>query len=441
MKVAVLMGSPRDKDKLAGAVNVLANFGVDHDVLTMSAHRNPEEVAMFSRTASRNGYEAIIAAAGMSNALSGVVAAHCRLPVYGVPLSGGNSVHDLASFFSTSEMPPGIPVAGVAIDGAANAALLAIRQLSRHNPVLDRKLRGFMERGSNVRAPMPIHSGKVRDTFKMEGRPDLLLQWTSDRLSAFDWVLEDPIPGKGEVLTRLTEFWLTQTPLVGILPNHLAGISLDQFPEWSHPLATQVCAVKRLDMVKLECIVRGYLEGSAWREYERQGTMHGEPLPVGMQRCQKLPEPVFTPSTKAEEGQNDQNINFGEAAEFVGHQLAERVRETSLKLYKAGEAFAADRGIMILDTKFEFGLDLDNGDLVLADEVFTPDSSRFVATEDYRPGQAPQSMDKEYVRQWLLNESGWDKDSGDPPPPLPPHVIWETARRYQNICDRLTQAA
>jgi phosphoribosylaminoimidazole-succinocarboxamide synthase len=406
-------------------------------------------VAGFCRTAAREGFAAIIAGAGMSNALSGTAAAHSLLPVYGVPLSSDSAVHDSAALLSTVDMPPGIPVGTMALDGSANAGLMAVRQLAweeqRRDPrsPLARKLRGFMDRGANVRAPMPTHSGKVRDTFEYPSQPGCLIQWASDRISAFDWVLDDPIPGKGEVLTDLTRFWLTQV-LVDIMPNHLvADHQAEELPGWAVPLAGQIAVVKKLEMINLECIVRGYLAGSAWREYRSRGTVHGQRLPVGMVECQELPEPIFTPSTKAAEGQFDENIDIKQAEAIVGAQfpgrgreLVEAMSDASLRLYKQAKIYAEARGVLILDTKFEFGLDPETGALTLADEVFTPDSSRFVDAETFVLGEAPESMDKEYVRQAIL-ATGWMPKSSTPPLPLGLHVIHVASHRYRVIAERL----
>ena len=189
-------------------------------------------------------------------------------------------------------------------------------------------------------------------------------------------------------------------------------------------------------MIPLECIVRDYLVGSAWREYQKSGTMHGQSLPAGMVLGQKLPEPAFTPSTKAPEGEHDENIDFDRACEIVGHDRAVYLRAKSLELFAFAQDYAAERGILILDTKFEFGIDRPSGQVVLADEVFTPDSSRFVAAETFVEGEEPLSMDKEYLRQWILS-TGWTTKDGVPPPPLPEFVVYETARRYEEIAHRL----
>lgn len=432
-QVPILIGSKNDRSKIEGAVTVLKNFGLEPIVLAgYSAHRTPELVAEFCRTAKRKGYRGILTAAGMANHLSGTVAAKSRLPVFGIPLSGG-PMEGLSALYATVDMPPGVPVATFGIDAAANAALHLIRQLAIDDPALDRKLRGFIERGSNVKAPMPNHSGKVTDTFLLEG---VRLGVVSDRLSAFDWVLDDPIPNKGRVLSQLTRHWLTETPLAWVCENHLLNYSVEDLPDWAQPLSDRVLATAPYHMLQLECIVRGYLVGSAWSEYQKHGTMHGEALPEGMVQAQRLPQATFTPSTKAEEGAHDENINQSQAADIVGADMVEKARALSLALFEAGTAYAAERGIIILDTKFEFGINQDDN-LVLCDEVFTPDSSRFVDAATFEEGREPLSMDKQYARDWILS-TGWDKEGTEPPPPLPLHVIAETGRRYEEIYGRLT---
>lgn len=435
-RVPILIGSKNDADKVAGAVSVLTSFGLEPEVFAgYSAHRTPDKVTEFCRGAKAAGYRGILTGAGMANHLSGTVAAHTRLPVFGIPLSGGPMGGE-SSLLATIDMPPGVPVATFGIDASANAALQLIRQLALDDPKLDRLLRSFIERGSNVRAPMPINCGKVSDTFMVDGT-----RWgyVSDRLSAFDYVLEDPIPGKGRVLAQMTRHWLTNTPLAAVMPNHLISRALD-VPEWAVDYQEQMLPTVPYKMLMIECIVRGYIVGSAWKEYQRSGTMNGATMPEGMVLAQKLAQPTFTPSTKAAEGLHDENISVQQAADLVGSELAEEARQRSLELFDVGSAYAADRGIIILDTKFEFGIDPDSGKLVLCDEVFTPDSSRFVDAGTFREGEEPLSMDKQYVRDWLKNESGWDPTAEDPgtPPPLPAHVIAETARRYQEIQRRLT---
>jgi phosphoribosylaminoimidazole-succinocarboxamide synthase len=274
-----------------------------------------------------------------------------------------------------------------------------------------------------------IYSGKVRDIYDAgDGR---LLMVTSDRLSAFDVVMAEPIPDKGRVLTAMSAFWFEQFD--GVVGSHLISTKLSDLPvevdpEWEG----RVMLCKKAEMLPIECIVRGYITGSAWKEYSRNGTMHGEALPGGLLESAKLPEPVFTPSTKADTG-HDENISFEAAAALVGNEMAARVRDVSLELYTRGSEWAAERGIIIADTKFELGLV--DGELVLADEVLTPDSSRFWPADRWEPGTTPPSFDKQPVRDFL-DDLDWDKQP--PPPPLPADVVSATSARYIEAYERIT---
>jgi phosphoribosylaminoimidazole-succinocarboxamide synthase len=274
-----------------------------------------------------------------------------------------------------------------------------------------------------------IYSGKVRDIYDAgDGR---LLMVTSDRLSAFDVVMAEPIPDKGRVLTAMSAFWFEQFD--GVVGSHLISTKLSDLPvevdpEWEG----RVMLCKKAEMLPIECIVRGYITGSAWKEYSRNGTMHGEALPGGLLESAKLPEPVFTPSTKADTG-HDENISFEAAAALVGNEMAARVRDVSLELYTRGSDWAAERGIIIADTKFELGLV--DGELVLADEVLTPDSSRFWPADRWEPGTTPPSFDKQPVRDFL-DDLDWDKQP--PPPPLPADVVSATSARYIEAYERIT---
>jgi phosphoribosylaminoimidazole-succinocarboxamide synthase len=275
-----------------------------------------------------------------------------------------------------------------------------------------------------------IHSGKVRDIYDAgNGR---LLMVTSDRMSAFDVVMEEPIHEKGRVLTAMTAFWADE--LSDVAPTHLIATDPDDLPEpANHPsLAGRAMLCRRADMLPIECIVRGYLSGSAWKEYRSSGTVHGEPVAEGLQESDQLPEPVFTPSTKAEVG-HDENISFAAAVDLVGRDLAERAREVCLELYRRGAARAAERGIVIADTKFELGLDGD--ELLVCDEILTPDSSRFWPADGVTPGRTPPSFDKQPLRDFL-ESTGWDKTP--PPPPLPPEVVEATSTRYVEAYERVT---
>jgi phosphoribosylaminoimidazole-succinocarboxamide synthase len=275
-----------------------------------------------------------------------------------------------------------------------------------------------------------VYSGKVRDIYDAgEGR---LLMVTSDRLSAFDVVMAEPIPDKGRILTAMSAFWFELFD--GLVGSHLISTKLAdlppeaQKPEWEG----RVMLCKEAEMLPIECIVRGYITGSAWKEYSRNGTMHGETLPGGLLESAKLPEPVFTPSTKADTG-HDENISFEAASALVGNELAGQVREVSLELYTRGSEWAAERGIIIADTKFELGLV--DGELVLADEVLTPDSSRFWPADRWEPGSTPPSFDKQPIRDFL-DDLDWDKQP--PPPPLPEEVVEATSSRYIEAYERIT---
>jgi phosphoribosylaminoimidazole-succinocarboxamide synthase len=276
-----------------------------------------------------------------------------------------------------------------------------------------------------------LYSGKVRDIYDAgEGR---LLFVTSDRISAFDVVMAEPIPHKGRVLTAMSAFWFEH--FGARCPNHLISTDLDDLPPGAQKpeLAGRVMLVHRAEMLKIECIVRGYLTGSAWKEYQRDGTMHGTQLPSGLEESSQLPEPVFTPSTKADDGDHDVNISFDEAVAITGGDLTERARALSLELYAAGAAWAAERGIIIADTKFELGLV--DGELVVADEVLTPDSSRFWPAAEWTPGRTPPSFDKQPVRDYL---DGLDWAKTPPPPPLPDDVVSTTSARYVDAYERIT---
>ncbi|HVF14112.1 MAG TPA: phosphoribosylaminoimidazolesuccinocarboxamide synthase [Acidimicrobiales bacterium] len=268
-----------------------------------------------------------------------------------------------------------------------------------------------------------VHSGKVRDVY--DAGDGNLLMVTSDRISAFDVVLDEPIPDKGRVLTALTAFWLER--LADIAPSHLLRI-VDEGEG-----AGRAMVVRRAEMLPIECIVRGYLSGSAWKEYQRTGTVHAQPMPAGLQQSDRLPEPVFTPSTKAEVGLHDENISFEQAVDLVGRDVAEKAAAISLAAYGRAAAHAAARGIVIADTKFELGWI--DGRLAICDEVLTPDSSRFWEAEDWRPGTVPPSFDKQPVRDWL-EATGWDKTP--PPPALPADVVASTGARYVAAYERLS---
>jgi phosphoribosylaminoimidazole-succinocarboxamide synthase len=273
-----------------------------------------------------------------------------------------------------------------------------------------------------------LASGKVRDIYELDEQH--LLFVTSDRMSAFDVVMDEPIPDKGRVLTAVTAFWLER--LAGVAPNHLVSLEVPAGLDEDRDLEGRVMVVRRAKMLPIECIVRGYLSGSAWAEYKRTQTMHGTRLPSGLRQSERLPEPVFTPSTKAESGHDD-NISFEQAADLAGADLAAEARHISLAAYEQAAALAAERGIIIADTKFELGII--DGALAICDEVLTPDSSRFWPAEGWSPGEVPPSFDKQPLRDWLEG-TGWDK--APPPPRLPAEVVEATRSRYIEAYERLT---
>jgi phosphoribosylaminoimidazole-succinocarboxamide synthase len=276
--------------------------------------------------------------------------------------------------------------------------------------------------------------GKVRDIYDIDEKYMLIV--TTDRLSAFDVILPDPIPGKGRVLTNVSNFWFAK--LKHIIPNHLAAIPLEQVlpdAEERRQVEGRAVVVRKLQPLPVEAIVRGYLIGSGWKDYQKTGAVCGIELPEGLQQAQQLPAAIYTPSTKAEMGRHDENVPFEKTAELMGRELAEKVRDTSLKLYTEAAAYAKERGIIIADTKFEFGLD-GNGDLYLIDEALTPDSSRFWPADQYRVGISPPSFDKQYVRDYL-ETLDWNKT--EPGPSLPAEVAEYCAKKYREAEIRLTQ--
>jgi phosphoribosylaminoimidazole-succinocarboxamide synthase len=276
-----------------------------------------------------------------------------------------------------------------------------------------------------------LYSGKVRDIY--DAGDDRLLVVASDRMSAFDVVMAEPIPDKGRVLTAITAFWLDL--LHDLAPNHLVSLDTADFPAGAKDIPDldgRAMLVKRAEMLPIECIVRGYLSGSAWAEYKKQGTVHGTAYPAGLLQNAKLPEPVFTPSTKANEG-HDENISYEQAVELVGEDVAAAARELCLNAYLRGSVWAEERGIIIADTKFELGTI--DGKLALCDEILTPDSSRFWPADGWTPGEVPPSFDKQPLRDWLEG-IGWDKTP--PPPTLPPDVVATTRDRYATAYERIT---
>ncbi|MDC4232300.1 phosphoribosylaminoimidazolesuccinocarboxamide synthase [Actinomyces sp. B33] len=292
-----------------------------------------------------------------------------------------------------------------------------------------------------------VSSGKVRDLYAPAGRsgsPDRLLIVTSDRISAYDRILPTTIPDKGTILNQLAVWWMGRvddivgTHLIATEPNPADPADPRAVPE---AVAGRAVVCRALDMIPIECVVRGYLTGSGLAEYRDRGSVCGIRLPDGLVEASRLDAPVFTPAAKAELGDHDENISFEAAARVVGRPLAERLRDVSLALYERARAIAAERGVLIADTKFEFGLDPATGALVLADEILTPDSSRFWPADQWIPGRETPSFDKQYVRDWLASPaSGWDRGSNAPPPPLPDEVVAATRDRYIEAFRRITGA-
>lgn len=284
-------------------------------------------------------------------------------------------------------------------------------------------------------APLTLYArGKVRDLYSVGER---LLLVATDRISAFDHVLATGIPGKGKVLTQLSLFWFKF--LEDIVPNHLITADVDQYPEelagYRDELEGRSMLVKRAQMFPVECVVRGYLSGSGWKDYKATGEVCGIQLPRGLRESDRLPQPIFTPASKSLDGEHDVNISFDEMVSRVGAHNAERLRDLTLAIYKKASAYAEQRGVILADTKFEFGLDAQDR-LVWMDEALTPDSSRFWPADQWSEGISPPSFDKQYLRDWLEQVPGWGKRA--PPPTLPPEVVEATAARYREALQRLT---
>jgi phosphoribosylaminoimidazole-succinocarboxamide synthase len=291
---------------------------------------------------------------------------------------------------------------------------------------------------TSIKSLPMLSKGKVRDVYALDD--DKLLMITTDRLSAFDVVMGEPIPEKGIVLNQMANFWFDK--LASVIPNHLTGIDPTTVvtPDEVSQVTGRAVVAKRLKPILVEAVVRGYLAGSGWKDYQESGKVCGIALPAGLENAQKLPEPIFTPAAKAEAGDHDENISFEKVVELIGEKLANQIREVSIRLYKEASEYAATRGIIIADTKFEFGLD-NSGQLVLMDEILTADSSRFWPAETYHVGSNPPSYDKQFVRDWLetaqVNGKLWPKTA--PAPQLPAGVIEKTAQKYREALNRLTQ--
>ncbi|MFN3600455.1 MAG: phosphoribosylaminoimidazolesuccinocarboxamide synthase [Dietzia sp.] len=274
-----------------------------------------------------------------------------------------------------------------------------------------------------------LAAGKVRELYEIDGETLLLV--ATDRISAYDHVLSTPIPDKGRVLTAMSAYFFDALDV----PNHLAGpLDDERIPA---EVLGRAMVVHRLDMVQAECVARGYLTGSGMAEYRESGSVCGVELPEGLVEASRLPEPIFTPATKAAVGDHDENISFEQLCGIVGDELADRLRTATLQVYERAAGMAADRGVLLADTKFEFGLS--DGELILADEVLTPDSSRYWPADGYHQGHVQPSFDKQYVRDWLTGpDSGWDRASDSPPPPLPPEVVEATRARYIEAYERIS---
>jgi len=289
---------------------------------------------------------------------------------------------------------------------------------------------------ADIKSLKLLHSGKVRDMYEIDDHHILIV--TTDRLSAFDVILPTPIPGKGQVLNTISDFWFAK--LSHIIPSHISDMPLEQAitdaEEYSR-VKEHAIVVKRLKPLPIEAIVRGYLIGSGWKEYQKQGSVCGIELPAGLGLADQLPEPIFTPSTKADVGEHDENIDFETMRDIIGTDLATQVRDVSLQLYREAAAFALEKGIIIADTKFEFGLD-QNGKLALIDEVLTPDSSRFWPVAEYQPGVSPPSFDKQIIRDWL-ETLDWNKQA--PGPEVPEEIMKKTSEKYREAYTRLTEAS
>ena len=286
---------------------------------------------------------------------------------------------------------------------------------------------------SNLKSLKFLHRGKVRDLYAVGA--DRLLVIQTDRLSAFDVIMADPIPEKGRVLTEMSFFWFRK--LGHVIANHLTGVAPESVvaPDERGQVAGRAMVVRKLNPLKIEAVVRGYIIGSGWKDYQKTGMVCGIKLPAGLREAEQLPEVIFTPATKAPAGSHDENISFPEAQKIVGAELAAKVHAVSIRLYSEAAAFAKTRGIIIADTKFEFGTD-DKGGLVLIDEALTPDSSRFWPAAEYRIGTSPPSFDKQIVRDWLETQP-WNKQA--PAPKLPPEVLKKTSEKYQEVLRLLTQ--
>lgn len=449
--ISVILGSERDKPVADKVTDTLKQLGMGHEVVVLSAHRSPEELVKYIRVAEHRGIRVFICIAGMAAHLPGVVAAQTRHVVIGVPVASGYPGGQDA-LLSIVQMPPGVPVATVGVDAGTNAALLAARILQFDSSSIEQALEQFsetqrrrviektpwlesyleeaLEKTDLNRVPL-WKRGKVRDIYDLGDR---LLIVATDRISVFDVVLPTPIPGKGKILTALSSFWFWK--LKHVIPHHLVSTSLYDLPgdlaDHYPYLEGRMMLIRKMEVFPIECIARGYLSGSGWDEYKETGKIKDVKLPSGLRESDRLPEPIFTPTSKAESG-HDQPLSFEAMGHIVGNDVAEILRSKTLELYHLAAEYAEARGIIIADTKFEFGRDQD-GRIYLVDEVLTPDSSRFWPLEEYKPGSPQPSFDKQYVRDYTQSLH-WNKQP--PGPPLPPDVVARTVAKYQEAYRRL----
>jgi phosphoribosylaminoimidazole-succinocarboxamide synthase len=471
--ISMIVGSKTDLPVVeeSGMFEVWDQCEIEYDVSVISADRNPGVLRDHCEKVTQEGVRVFIGAAGMAARLPGTIAAHVKyiLPVIGVALPSEGFPDARDALLSITRPPAGCPVlcTGIGKAGLRNAAIAAVQILSngedeeskrirkrlsayflntRKDPQLGvKKFYPRKDRTKNILLKAEVlgknllRRGKVRDTFDLgEG---LLLIVTTDRISAFDMVLPNAIPTKGLVLNQLSAFWFKETS--HLVPNHLVQIvdSVDLLkahlePSVSDsdlaPLVGRSMIVRKANRIEVECVVRGYLSGSAWAEYKNRGTVAGLSMPKGLRESDKLPQVLFTPTTKAEEG-HDEPITIKQMEDMIGKEQTTEIVTKSLEVYSFAADYARKQGIIIADTKFEFGFI--DGELSLIDELLTPDSSRFWDVADYKPGRTQKSFDKQPVRDWLT-DSGWNKEP--PAPQLPEDVVLATTKRYKEVYTRLT---
>ena len=471
--ISMIVGSKTDLPVVeeSGMFEVWDQCEIEYEVSIISADRNPGVLRDHCEKVTQKGVRVLIGAAGMAARLPGTIAAHVKymLPVIGVALPSEGFPDAQDALLSITRPPAGCPVlcTGIGKAGLRNAAIAAVQILSNGGDEESKRIRSklstyfvnarkdpqigvkrFYPRKSRIKnvlleAEVPGKSlfrrGKVRNTYDLGG--GLLLIVTSDRISAFDIVLPNAIPAKGMVLNQLSAFWFKETS--HLIPNHLVQVadnvdSLRAYLKSSisdsdlAPLVGRSMIVRKAERIEVECVVRGYLSGSAWAEYKDKGTVAGLSMPKGLRESDKLPQILFTPTTKAEEG-HDEPIAIKQMEDMIGKEQATEIAAKSIEVYSFADDYARKQGIIIADTKFEFGII--DGKLSLIDELLTPDSSRFWDAADYEPGRTQKSFDKQPVRDWLT-DSGWNKTS--PAPQLPEDVVSATTKRYREVCTRLT---